>query len=163
MSMLHELRTNQHIKCDIGTVWDFISSPYNLTLITPEFLSFKIISDNNNLKKMHAGQIIEYLVSPVAGIRMHWVTEITHFCENEYFVDEQKIGPYTLWRHKHFLKEVDGGVEMTDIVHYKAPFGILGDLLNSLFIRNRLKKIFDYRFKKIAEIFTIPDRRVVIV
>jgi len=162
MVMLHELRTKQHIKSDIGSVWEFISSPSNLTVITPKSMRFKIISNDNDLKKMHAGQIIEYFVSPVAGIRMHWVTEITHLSENEYFVDEQKIGPYTLWHHKHFLKEVDGGVEMTDIVHYKAPFGVLGDLLNSLFIRNRLKKIFDYRFKKIAEIFTIPDRRVVI-
>jgi ligand-binding SRPBCC domain-containing protein len=160
--MLHELRTKQHIKCDIRTVWDFISSPYNLTMITPEFMRFKIISDNYNLEKMHAGQIIEYFVSPVAGIRMHWVTEITHVSENEYFVDEQKTGPYTLWYHKHFLKEIDDGVEMTDIVRYKAPFGILGDLLNSLFLRKRLKKIFDYRFKKIEKIFNIPDRRVVI-
>lgn len=120
-------------------------------------MRFEIIGDKNDLRKMYTGQIIEYFVSPVAGIRMHWVTEITHVSENEYFVDEQKIGPYSLWHHKHFLKEVDGGIEMTDIVHYKAPLGILGDLVNSLFIRNQLKKIFDYRYKKIDEIFNNPE------
>lgn len=155
--MLHVIRTKQFIKSDIGTVWQFISSPSNLAVITPGFMHFEIIGEKNDLKKMYTGQIIEYYVSPVAGYRMHWVTEITHVSENEYFVDEQKKGPYRLWHHKHFLKEVDGGVEMTDLVHYKAPLGILGDLVNSLFIKYQLKKIFDYRYNKIEEIFNSPE------
>jgi ligand-binding SRPBCC domain-containing protein len=151
--MLHTIRTKQLIKSDIQSVWNFISSPSNLTLITPGSMQFEVISDENDLGKMYAGQIIEYYVSPVANIRMHWVTEITHVIENKYFVDEQRMGPYRFWHHQHFLKMVAGGVEMTDIVHYKAPLGFLGDLANELFIRKRLKSIFDYRYGKIDEMF----------
>jgi ligand-binding SRPBCC domain-containing protein len=151
--MLHTIKTKQLIKSDINSVWNFISSPSNLVIITPASMQFEIVGDANELGKMYAGQIIEYFVSPVAGIRMHWVTEITHVTKNEYFTDEQRMGPYRFWHHQHFLKEVEGGVEMTDIVHYKAPLGFLGDIVNALFVRKRLQGIFDYRFGKIEEIF----------
>ncbi len=102
---------------------------------------------------MYAGLIIAYKVSPVLGIKMNWVTEITHIKEREYFVDEQRFGPYALWHHKHFIRQIDRGVEMVDIVHYKIPFGILGDVANALIVKYKLKEIFDYRFKKVEEIF----------
>jgi len=151
--MLHVIKTRQLIKSDIDTVWDFISSPANLAVITPQSMGFEIIGEKNENEKMYEGQIIEYFVSPVAGIRMHWVTEITHVKDKEYFVDEQRFGPYSFWHHKHFLKAVDGGVEMTDIVHYKAPFGFLGRIANSIFIKKKLKTIFDYRYNKLEELF----------
>jgi ligand-binding SRPBCC domain-containing protein len=141
--MLHVIKRNQFIKSDIDTVWDFISSPENLALITPAFMKFEIIGDIAGVSKMYPGQIIEYFVRPLAGIKMHWVTEITYVKEKEYFVDQQMKGPYQLWHHKHFLKKVDGGVEMIDIVHYIAPFGFLGELANTLFIEKQLKTIFD--------------------
>jgi ligand-binding SRPBCC domain-containing protein len=151
--MLHTFTTKQLINSDIQSVWDFISSPGNLAKITPEFMGFDIIGNKSDLGKMYPGQIIEYYVSPFAGIKMHWVTEITHVKDKEYFVDEQRSGPYSMWHHQHFLREVEGGVEMTDIVHYKAPLGFLGKIANALFIRKQLKKIFDYRYRKIEEIF----------
>jgi ligand-binding SRPBCC domain-containing protein len=151
--MLHTIKTKQLIRADIHSVWNFISSPLNLTVITPGSMEFEVINDDNDLEKMYAGQIIEYYVTPMKGFRTHWVTEITHVSENEYFTDEQRLGPYRFWHHEHFLKEVAGGVEMTDIVHYKAPFGIMGNIVNSLFIRKKLKGIFDYRYNKIEEIF----------
>jgi ligand-binding SRPBCC domain-containing protein len=151
--MLHTIKTKQLIRSDIHSVWNFISSPINLTVITPSSMQFEVIDDDNDLTKMYPGQIIEYYVSPLAGIRMHWVTEITYVTEREYFVDEQRIGPYRLWHHQHFLKVVNEGVEMTDIVHYKAPLGFMGDLANELFIKKRLKSIFDYRYGKIEEMF----------
>jgi len=150
--MLNTLQTKQFIKSDIQTVWDFMSSPENLAKITPPYMGFKILTDLNN-SKMYPGQIIEYFVTPVAGIKMHWVTEITHVKNLEFFVDEQRFGPYSFWHHKHFLKQVDGGVEMTDIVHYKAPFGIIGKIANALFIGKKIKEIFDFRYKKLEEIF----------
>ncbi len=150
--MLHCLEAKQFIKSDLQTVWDFMSSPKNLSLITPAYMGFHILSDLSNTK-MYPGQIIEYKVSPVAGLKMHWVTEITHVQDKQYFVDEQRFGPYAFWHHKHFLKEVPGGVEMTDIVHYKAPFGFMGRIANALFIKKQLQNIFDYRFNKVEEIF----------
>lgn len=151
--MLHEIRTKQFIRSDLNTVWDFISSPSNLAVITPGFMGFEIIGENDENQKMYPGQIIQYRVSPVAGIKMHWVTEITHVSDKVFFVDEQRMGPYAFWHHKHFIKSVEDGVEMTDIVHYKAPFGFIGDIANFLIIKGKLKTIFDYRYKKIEEIF----------
>lgn len=116
-------------------------------------MQFEVINNENNLDKIYAGQIIEYYVTPFAGIRTHWVTEITHVSENEYFADDQRIGPYKFWHHEHFLKKVEEGIEMTDIVHYKAPFGFMGEIANSLYIRKKLKSIFDYRFGKFEEMF----------
>jgi ligand-binding SRPBCC domain-containing protein len=152
--MLHIIETNQFISSNIDEVWDFISSPGNLALITPEFMNFRIIGSNNK-SEMYTGQIIEYFVSPIAGIKMHWVTEITHISEKKYFIDQQRIGPYSFWHHKHFLKEVEGGVLMTDIVHYKVPYGFLGRVINNLVVRKQLKTIFDFRAKKIEEIFGV--------
>ena len=116
-------------------------------------MGFQILSDEGDLKEMYPGQLIEYYVTPVMGIKMHWVTEITHVQDKHYFVDEQRFGPYTLWHHKHFLKEVPEGIEMTDIIHYKIPFGFIGRLANSLFIKNKVKEIFDHRYSILEELF----------
>jgi ligand-binding SRPBCC domain-containing protein len=150
--MLHTIQRKQLIKSDLHSLWSFISSPLNLALITPGSMQFEVINSEHS-EKMYAGQIIEYYVTPFAGFRTHWVTEITHITEYEYFADEQRIGPYKLWHHQHFIKKVEGGLEMTDIVHYKVPFGFIGIIINNLFIRNKLKGIFDYRFKKFEEMF----------
>ncbi len=152
MSKLYRIEFKQNIPSDINTVWDFISSPKNLKLITPPHMGFTILN-NLDSDKMYSGQIISYKVSPVAGVKMNWVTEITHVKEKEYFVDEQRFGPYSLWHHKHFIKPIEGGVEMTDIIDYKIPFGFLGDIANALLVKKQLQNIFDYRFKKVEEIY----------
>ncbi len=152
MSKLNRITFKQSIPSDVDTVWNFISSPGNLKLITPPHMGFDIISELDS-DKMYSGQIIAYNVSPIAGIKMKWVTEITHVKEKEYFVDEQRFGPYKLWHHKHFIKSIPGGVEMVDIIDYKVGYGFIGDIANALIVKKQLANIFDYRFKKVEEIF----------
>ncbi len=132
--------------------WDFFSSPANLKVITPDFMGFDIISKLHS-DKMYAGQIIRYKVKPVAGIPMQWTTEITQVQEPNFFIDEQRQGPYKMWHHQHHFEEKDGGVLMTDIIHYWPPFGFLGNIANSILIKKQLKGIFDYRKKKVEELF----------
>jgi ligand-binding SRPBCC domain-containing protein len=151
-NMLYTLQTKQFIKSDLDTVWDFISSPNNLAKITPPYMGFEILSDPDD-GKMYPGQIIEYYIKPIIGIQLHWVTEITHVKDKTYFVDEQRFGPYQFWHHKHFLKEVPGGVEMSDSLHYKLPFDPLGKIAHVLFVKKQLHQIFDYRFKTIDKLF----------
>jgi ligand-binding SRPBCC domain-containing protein len=115
-------------------------------------MGFKITSDLGD-GKMYSGQIISYIVTPVLNIPMEWVTEISHVSEPHYFVDEQRFGPYAFWHLKHFFKEIEGGVEMTDTVHYKVPLGPIGDVVNALFVKNKLKEIFDYRYQKLESLF----------
>jgi ligand-binding SRPBCC domain-containing protein len=137
---------------DIDKAWDFFSSPRNLAKITPEHMGF-IITSKFNDEKMYPGMLITYKVSPLMGIPMDWCTEITHVIDKKYFVDEQRFGPYAMWHHQHHFKVVEGGIEMTDIVNYAIPLGILGRMMNSIMISNEIEKIFTYREKKIAELF----------
>lgn len=148
----YQLHTSQKIPATIEQVWDFISSPKNLKEITPPHMGFDITSKNLP-EKMHPGMIISYKVSPLLGIKMTWVTEITHVREKEFFVDEQRIGPYALWHHQHRIEPIENGVLMTDIVSYKPPLGFLGAIANSLLIKRQLKEIFDYRTRAVEKIF----------
>ncbi len=149
---VHSFKTVQVIPISLEKAWDFFSSPANLQAITPPEMEFRIISTYQSTK-MYAGQVIEYKVKPVLNIPLYWMTEITHVQDKIYFVDEQRFGPYTMWHHQHHFKEVEGGIEMTDIVHYKLPGWWVGDLLNSLFVKKQLSQIFSYRFKKVEELF----------
>lgn len=148
----YNLKTTQFIPITLDVAWAFFSNPANLQSITPARMNFRIISRHHG-DTMYPGQIIEYKVSPLGGISMYWMTEITHVRDRAYFVDEQRFGPYSLWHHQHHFKEVPGGVEMTDIVHYKIPLGFIGDWANRLFIRKQLEDIFAYRVKRVEEIF----------
>ena len=147
-----QLHKTQKIPATLDQVWDFISSPDNLKKITPKHMEFNITSKMLS-EKMYPGMIVSYKVSPVLGIKITWVTEITQVKEKEYFVDEQRVGPYSLWHHEHKIETIEGGVLMTDIVSYKPPFGILGSIANSLLIKKQLKEIFDFRKVAIERMF----------
>jgi ligand-binding SRPBCC domain-containing protein len=97
--------------------------------------------------------IISYTVKPVLGMKMIWVTEITHIEEMRYFVDEQRIGPYSIWHHQHFVEPACQGVLMTDIVSYAPPLGFLGAFANTIFISKQLDTIFNYRENKLEKLF----------
>ncbi len=103
--------------------------------------------------KMYEGLMIEYTVRPILGIPMNWITEIKTVKNHSFFVDEQRKGPYRIWHHEHHFKEVEGGVEMTDIVSYELPLGFLGRLMHPILVKNKLKEIFDYRRQKVDELF----------
>jgi len=149
---IHQLYFEQSIPTDIQTLWDFISSPANLKKITPPELGFEITSSYLP-EKMYPGMIISYKVSPLLGVKMNWVTEITHVDPGVYFVDEQRVGPYAMWHHEHRLKLIDGGVLMTDLISYRPPFGPLGSVVNALVIRSKLNEIFAYREQVLISIF----------
>lgn len=148
---LYQIKTQQKLPISIEKAWGFFSNPKNLKKITPEEMSFEIISGAE--KSIYPGQIIQYNVSPIFGIKLRWVTEITHVIDNKYFVDEQRFGPYSLWHHKHFFKEIKGGILMEDVVDYKIPLGWLGQLAHFIFVKNRLKKIFKFRENKLVKLF----------
>ncbi|WP_417854610.1 SRPBCC family protein [Xanthomarina gelatinilytica] len=149
--MVYTLSSKQKLPISLEEAWQFLSSPKNLKTITPDYMGFHILSGAE--KPMFAGQIIQYIVTPVFGIKTHWVTEITHVVDKTYFVDEQRFGPYALWHHKHFLREVEGGVEMEDVIDYKLPFGFLGRWLHPILVKPKLTEIFNYRSQKLSELF----------
>ncbi len=148
---MYQLKTKQFVKTDMATCWDFFSDPKNLSKITPQSMGFIVRTELPD--KMYEGLMIEYTVSPMLGIPMNWITEIKTVKNHSFFVDEQRKGPYRIWHHEHHFKEVDGGVEMTDIVSYELPLGFLGRLMHPILVKNKLKEIFDYRRQKVDELF----------
>lgn len=152
MSKVYQLKKVQVIQASIEKVWEFFSAPENLKTITPSHLGFQILSEKYG-SKMYAGELIEYTVKPLWGIPLYWMTEITQVEPLKYFIDEQRYGPYSFWHHQHHFKEIKGGIEMTDIVHYKIPFWFIGDIANYLLVKGQLEKIFDYRNEVTDKVF----------
>ncbi|MBD0831668.1 SRPBCC family protein [Aestuariibaculum sediminum] len=148
---IYTLHKTQKLPISVDEAWHFFSDPKNLKIITPDYMGFDIISGAD--RPMFSGQIIQYIVTPVLGIKTKWVTEITHVIDKHYFVDEQRFGPYSLWHHKHFIKPIEGGIEMEDIIDYKLPLGILGQLFHPILVKPKLEEIFDYRTKKLETLF----------
>ncbi len=148
---MYQLKRKQLVKTDLQTCWDFFSSPKNLSVITPEKMKFTVLTEQP--ETMYEGLMIAYKVSPVLGIPLGWITEIKTVKEGLFFVDEQRKGPYSIWHHEHHFEAVEGGVLMTDIVTYTLPLGFLGKFAHWLFVRKQLETIFEYRFKKVEELF----------
>ncbi len=149
---VYTLKRTQYIKAELPEVWAFFSNPDKLAEITPRYMNFKVTSEPHN-GSIYPGQIITYTVSPILGIPLSWMTEITHVEPMRRFVDEQRQGPYRIWHHQHLFEEVEDGVLMTDIVHYQLPLSILGDLAHMLHIKRQVNSIFDYRESVIEQIF----------
>ena len=148
---IFKLKYSQKLPINLNEAWDFLSSPNNLELITPKSMYFNITDWDK--RKAYPGQIIQYTVRPIFGFKINWVTEITQVKDKEFFIDEQRFGPYSFWHHKHFIKEIDGGVLMEDVIHYKIPFGPIGVLLNFLFINSKLNSVFNYREQELIKNF----------
>lgn len=148
---LYQLKSKQYLPISKSEAWEFLSDPTNLKVITPDHMGFDILDGAD--RKMFPGQIIQYNVKPFPGFSTKWVTEITHVQEGSYFVDEQRFGPYSLWHHKHFIKEVKGGIEMEDIIDYKIPFGLLGQMVHPFLVKKQLQQIFNYREQKLTSLF----------
>ena len=118
-------------------------------------MKFKVTSGQNADTKIYPGMIITYTVSPLFGIKLNWMTEITQMKDGEYFVDDQRSGPYAIWHHEHHFKAIKGGVQMTDILNYAIPFGPIGTLANQLIVGKQVKKIFEYRTKAVDDLFGV--------
>jgi len=149
---IYQHKTSQKLNISKNDAWNFFSNPANLSKITPSWLGFKVTSSLP--EKMYAGLIISYLVSPVMNIPQTWVTEITHVNEPNYFVDEQRFGPYKMWHHEHIFKETsDGKILMEDIVTYAVPFGFIGRVVNKIIISKKINDIFNFRRKVLETMF----------
>lgn len=148
---IYQLKTKQFLPISIDKAWEFFSNPNNLSKITPPWLNFEVTSQLEN--KVYAGMIITYKVRPLLNIPITWVTEITHVREPNFFVDEQRFGPYKFWHHQHIFKKVEGGIEMEDIISYAVSFGFVGTIINRLIISEKINEIFSFRKEKLTELF----------
>ncbi|MDA3903703.1 MAG: SRPBCC family protein [Desulfuromusa sp.] len=149
---MHFLEREVVLNVSQQTLWEFMATPANLNDLTPPELKFQIVSELP--ARMYNGLMIEYHIGiPLFG-NWRWLTEIKHIREGEYFVDEQRLGPYRLWYHQHLLEPVgEEQTRMIDRVSYQLPFGILGRLVNQFRVKYMLDNIFSYRTKQLLEMF----------
>lgn len=153
---LHLLRAEQSLPIPLDRAWDFFSDPRNLAEITPPALGFRIRSELP--ERMHAGMIVTYTVTPLLGVPVTWVTEITHVEEGRFFVDEQRFGPYRFWHHQHHFREIPGGVQVRDLIHYAMPRLPAAGIARRLLVGPQLRHIFAHRRRVLAERFgTLPE------
>jgi ligand-binding SRPBCC domain-containing protein len=145
------IRQTQRLPVSMAEAWNFFSDPQNLERITPAEMKFRVLTPDP--PSIYPGQMIHYRIRLMPGISFEWLTEITHVRENTLFVDEQRSGPYAIWHHEHHFRAIEGGVEMTDIVHYKLPFGILGSIAYPFFVAPKLRRIFAYRKQILTQKF----------
>ncbi len=149
--MVTLLKQQQFLPISLEKAWAYFSSPHNLNELTPDSITFKILSDVP--EKMYEGLIINYMISPLLNIPLHWCTEITHVRELHYFVDEQRKGPYKMWHHEHHFKETPGGVEMIDLLHYDIGMGAIGKIAGTLYVHKKVREIFEFRKMKLEQMF----------
>jgi len=148
---LYTLHKKQNLPISLDEAWNFLCNPANLSKLTPPAMNMSIISGAD--RRMYAGQVLQYSVTPLPGYTTKWVSEITQYEAQKYFVDLQLYGPYAFWHHKHFVHEIDGGVEMEDIIDYKVPLGILGQMVHPILVKPKLESIFNYRRKQLELLF----------
>lgn len=150
--MVHQLKREQQINCDIETAWKFFSAANNLSKITPKDMNF-IVRTKMDSDEIYEGMIIDYYVSPLFGIKMDWQTEITQVNHHRSFTDFQKKGPYKLWNHYHEFIPNEKGVLIKDTVDYELPLGFLGEIAHKLFVKSKVEHIFSYRFNILEKMF----------
>ncbi len=148
---IHVINSEQELPISMDEAWAFFSTPANLEKLTPKNLQFKILTCSHDT--MVEGQIISYKIRLMPFVWMNWVTEIKQVEENNFFVDDQRSGPYKIWHHRHTFTETENGVLMQDQVHYLLPFGFIGKIVHTLFVKAQLKRIFNYRKEMLAERF----------
>lgn len=149
---IYYYKTDQLLPIDINKSWDFFSSAENLALITPPAMDFRILTLLDD-KEIHEGMLINYTVKPLWGLKFYWETEICKVNKPLFFTDRQLRGPYKLWEHTHTFIKKDNGVLIKDEVKYQLPFGIIGNIIHSLFVQKKIKDIFIYRKNVLKQLF----------
>ncbi len=144
---LSTLESRLLLPCPPEIVFPFFADAGNLQTITPPWLRFEILTPRPI--SMQVGTLIEYRLR-LHGVPLRWQSEITAWEPPHRFVDEQRRGPYRVWVHEHTFAERDGGSEVCDFVRYSAPAGWLVDFL---FVRRDVRRIFEYRTRKLRELF----------
>lgn len=148
---VYKLQTKQQLPISLEEAWTFFSDPGKLPELSPSWMHFRVtdLPDGD----MYPGLIATYSLKPLLGIRLNWVTEITHIKEHEFFIDEQRFGPYRFWHHEHRFKEISNGVEIIDTVHYTLPMGVLGRIAHKLNVEKKLHEVFIFRYKTLENLF----------
>jgi ligand-binding SRPBCC domain-containing protein len=142
----------QILPITVEMAWGFFSDPKNLAVITPPSMRMSI--SKSSLGAMYEGMQISYRMSPLFGIPLNWTAEMKEIKAGKSFIDEQIKGPYKYWRHQHiFTPAEENSVIVEDFLQYAMPLGWAGRAVHRLIVHKKLKETFQYRRKKLVELF----------
>ncbi len=144
---LYHLDTGKWLRKPLPEVFAFFADAGNLEMLTPPWLRFALVT--RTPITMAAGTVIDYRLR-LHGLPIRWRSEITVWDPPARFVDEQRRGPYRLWRHTHTFAEEDGGTRVEDHVEF-AAFG--GPIVNEWIVARDLRAIFSYRHRQLDRLF----------
>lgn len=148
---MYLLEKIQFVPKPIQEVFEFFNKHENLSKLTPSSLGFQVLTPTPI--QMEKGCLIDYTIK-LFGMDQRWTTLITAYDAPHQFVDEQLRGPYSFWHHTHRFEQHKEGTNITDTVRYALPFGFFGRIAHTLFVRNQLHHIFEYRTEIIAKHFS---------
>ena len=143
----HRLTTELRVAAPLVEVFEFFSNAHNLEQITPPWVRFEVLTPSPI--EMRVGTLIDYRLR-IRGLPVRWQSEISAWQPPYRFVDEQRRGPYRLWHHEHTFEVVAGGTAIRDVVDYRGPGWLVEPLLNRLFIRPDVDRIFAYRHQQLV-------------
>jgi hypothetical protein len=155
---MHVIQRETVLPAPISEVFSFFQDPRNLAGITPKWMGFGVVHIDDG--EMRSGFKIAYRIRWM-GVSLRWTTMINEFEPPHRFLDVQTKGPHRIWRHEHTFEGTESGSIMRDVVRYQLPFGILGDVAHWLIVRRQLRRIFDYRARRLAKLFAATDRQPV--
>ena len=133
----------------IREIFQFFGNARNLEVITPPWLRFQILTQDPIV--MREGTLIDYRIR-LRGIPLRWRSRIEVWDPPRRFVDIQIEGPYRLWRHEHLFDPWDQGTLCLDRVQYAVRGG---PLVERLFVRRDVEKIFEFRREKLLKLFPL--------
>lgn len=150
---IYTLRQEQLVNRSRDEVFAFFARPENLTMITPPWLGFVLLTPRP--VRMREGAFIDYSIR-LMNLSIRWTSVVTEYEPPECFVDQQLRGPYSYWRHTHTFTETPQGTLIVDEVRYILRFGVLGRLAHALYVERALDRVFDYRKAIIEKAFSTP-------
>lgn len=150
---IYQISRKQLLPVSLEDAWSFFADASNLQRLTPP--EMKMEPAEKSPTEIYPGMIAVYKVRPLFRIPITWVTEITQVQSMEYFVDEQRFGPFKFWHHEHRLQQTEEGVEVTDLLYYAMPFSFVGKLIHAKMVRPKLQELFVYRQKQLKNLFGV--------
>ena len=151
----HRLETETWLPRPLEEVFEFFSDAKNLESITPPSVNFRITQLPETIEQ---GTLIDYRIR-IRGIPVRWRTKIHRWEPPHRFTDAQLKGPYRLWYHEHRFESADGGTQMYDRVLYRVPGGLLEPWIHRAFVKDELRKIFEYRSESIQQLLGAGEGR----
>jgi len=140
------------IPIPLDEAWDFFTNPRNLAKLTPKEMNFRHVFEPD-AERVYKGMYLVYKVSPIGGIPLTWVTEITEVLPKKRFVDDQINGPFAKWHHIHEFEDRGDQTLIRDILYYEMPLGFLGSMAHWLFAKKQVAQIFSFRKERMEELF----------